>query len=60
MPRGVTFFTAYRRFYVETCLARHESLDLIAHKLGCTRRQLVLGIHKHGLKARHLLEARHG
>ena len=60
MPRGIVFWTAWRRFFVESLLARHESLDLIAAKVGCTRRQLVQAIRVHGLQPRHILEARHG
>ena len=51
------FWTQYRKFYVEACLARGESRKLIGAKLGVTPRQITKAIHNHGLKPRPLLDA---
>ena len=58
LKRG--FWTAYRRFFVETLLARGESPARIAGKLGVEPWQLRKAIYNHGLKPRELLEARDG
>jgi hypothetical protein len=55
-PRRYYFWTAYRRLYVETCLARGESRDWIAEKLGKSRAALDCAISHYRLKPRHLLE----
>lgn len=55
------FWTHYRRFYVETLLARGESRERIAGKLGVTRVQLTGAISHYGLRPRELLaEPDHG
>jgi hypothetical protein len=57
LPGARPFWTAYRRFFVSTLMAREESRFLIAEKLGVTRRQLNSAVHKYDLKPRPLLEA---
>lgn len=55
LSRG--WWTAYRKFFVSTLLAREESRALIAAKLGLTRKQLNSAIFSHDLKPRPLLAA---
>ena len=54
------FWTAYRKFLVETLLARGESRARIAGKLGIERDQVTHAINSYGLRPRELLEARRG
>lgn len=53
---GAIFWTNYRRFVVETMLARGASRALIAERLGVTRPRLTYAIHRYGLTARDLLD----
>jgi hypothetical protein len=56
MPRGVLFWTAYRKHYVRELLARDESVNLIAERLGVTRKQVIAAMRRYGLAPRPLLE----
>lgn len=47
--RGYTFWTAYRKHYVRTSLARGDSRALICERLGCTGPALSYGIGRYGL-----------
>jgi transposase-like protein len=55
MPSGRPWWTAYRKLLVETALARGESRERIAARLGITARQVSAAIRNHGLKPRELL-----
>ena len=55
MERDPRFWTDYRRFLVETLLARGLSRAVIAERLGINRFQLTYGIRRYGLKPRPLL-----
>lgn len=52
------FWTTYKRFFVETLLARGVSRSLIAAKLGVSQAQVRGAINSYGLRARDLLDMR--